>query len=231
MVPAHEEYVQPMSPRPHTAARAALALALGGALGLLVALAPAPGCDKVEQASEAQRLRANEQTAIQAYSAEVPRVDALLRSFTQIWREANELPDTKALSEAVHARVLPALRAYVDALGAMPTKTPALAAIHEPLVTAYKGALAAFQKFADGLTAANIEARYQDLLGSLDAIMRAEDAYYEGLRSYYEANGAKLTGDSAAAKSGPAAQPAAPAQPAALTQPAASAQPPASATP
>jgi len=210
-----------MTPRTHhRTARSARALtATLGALAVLAALAtlgPAQGCDKVEQASEAERLRANEQAAIQAYSAQVPRVDNLLRSFTQIWREANELADTKALSEAVHARVLPALRAYVDALTAMPTKTDALAAIHKPLVQAYEGAYTAFEKFADGLSATNIEARYQDLLGSLDSVMRAEDTYYAALKSYYEANGAKLTGDApppSAPPKPPAAKPSAPSAP------------------
>ncbi len=143
------------------------------------------GCDRVTQQTEAQRLKLKEQNLIQAYSENVAAVDRLQTAFTDSWKTANEQTNIKDLKEAFDSRVLPALRAYVKALGEMPVGSEALTNIHDVLVRAYGDVQKVFEGFSKGLTEDNIIERHRGLLVATDKVHAAERKYYGDLKAYY----------------------------------------------
>ena len=62
-----------------------------------------------------------EQSAIQSYSAKIPEAIRYRSAFADQWRIVNEIKDLKAYSDAMQARVVPALEKYVVVLRMMPT--------------------------------------------------------------------------------------------------------------
>lgn len=144
-----------------------------------------PGCEAITGPSEAERKIAAEQAVIKAYSDEVPRVDGLLTTFLETWKKANEKKDLKSYKDDLQANVLPALDRFVAAAEAMPVGSDRLAAIHAPLVAAYKNAQAAHRAFLEKVTEATMDAEYAKVLEAMDAVTKAEDAYLTSLTAYY----------------------------------------------
>lgn len=162
--------------RSHIVIAAALALS---ALG-------AAGCEAITGPSDEERRIAAEQVVIKAYSDEVPKVDALLSTFLEAWKKANEKKDLKAYKDDIQANVLPALDKFVAAAEAMPVGSERLKAIHAPLVAAYKGAQTAHKAFLEGVSEATMDAEYARVLTAMDAVTKAEDAYLTSLTAYYK---------------------------------------------
>lgn len=157
----------------------------GWVLGLwLVALA-APACEEVSRDAEAERRIAAEQVVIRAYADKVPAVDQKLKAFLSAWERANEHKDVKGLKDDLTANVKPAIAAHLEALAAMPTGSPELAAIHAPLVAAYRDAAAAFDRFIAEVREEDLDAQYARLIGAMDNLKAAEDRYLTALESYY----------------------------------------------
>lgn len=150
----------------------------------LVALGAA-GCEGITGPTEAERRIAAEQVVIKAYSDEVPKVDALLTTYLEAWKKANEKKDLKSYKDDLQANVLPALDRFVAAAEAMPIGSERLRAIHSPLVAAYRSAQAAHRTFLDKVTEATMDAEYAAVLEAMDAVTKAEDAYLTSLTSYY----------------------------------------------
>lgn len=175
------------------------------ALVALAVGASVAGCDKVAEQSAAERRIIEEQQAIEAYSEKVPEVDGLLKAFQSVWRKANELDDIKALKEAWDAKVVPALKAYVAALQAMPAGSEELRRIHAIVAGAYAETLGVFEGFSAGLTEDNLVARHKKLLEATDAIAKAEERYYAELSKYYAANKVTLTPSDRPASAAPPA--------------------------
>jgi hypothetical protein len=147
-----------------------------------------PGCEGITGPSEAERKIAAEQAVIKRYSDEVPKVDALLATFLGAWKSANEKKELKAYKEDIEANVLPALDRFVAAAAAMPADSPELAAIHAPLVTAYKAAQAAHLAFVKNVTETTMDVEYAKVLAAMDDVSKAEEVYLAALSAYYKAN-------------------------------------------
>lgn len=155
---------------------------------LALACAVLGGCEGISQTSEADRRIAAEQAVIKAYSDEVPKVDALLSSFLEAWKKANEKTELKAYKEDLEANVLPALDAFVAAAEAMPLGSTQLKAIHAPLLSAYQDAREAHRNFLKNVTAQTMEAEYAKVLDAMDKVSKAEEIYLESLSAYYKEN-------------------------------------------
>jgi hypothetical protein len=155
---------------------------------LAATLALSGGCEGISQRSETDRRIAAEQVVINAYSDEVPKVDALLETFLGAWKTANEKTDIKAYKEDIEANVLPALDAFVAAAEAMPLGSTQLRAIHAPLLSAYQDARTAHQAFLKNVTAQNMDAEYAKVLDAMDKVSKAEEIYLDSLHAYYKEN-------------------------------------------
>jgi hypothetical protein len=158
------------------------------ALLVAIAIAAFGGCEGISQTSEADRRIAAEQVVIKAYSDEVPKVDALLASFLEAWKKANEKTDLKAYKDDLEANVLPALDAFVAAAEAMPLGSTQLKAIHAPLLSAYQDARAAHRSFLANVSAQTMEAEYAKVLDAMDKVSKAEQIYLDSLQAYYKEN-------------------------------------------
>jgi hypothetical protein len=146
------------------------------------------GCEGVSKTAEEERRIAAEQAIIEAYSDQVPDVDAKLKTFLAAWERANEKKDIKSLKDDMVANVQPAFAAHIAALEAMPARSEALAAIHRPLVATWKSAQQAFDVFLRDVTEDNLDAEYMKLLGSMDAVKVAEDTYLKALEAHSAAH-------------------------------------------
>jgi len=149
------------------------------------------GADPVGKVKEQSR-KEKEQRAIKAYSAKVPDVDAKLRAFVKTWEKVNQQPDVKAHQEAWREALLPALKSYIDGLGAMPLATAELKRVHNIVLKSYKVALPAFETYPEGLNEKNRAERAQKILSALTAVTKADGDYRSELQQYYRANGVKL---------------------------------------
>lgn len=174
-----------------------LRLSLGSLCAIALALAPLAGCEEVKKGAEAEQKIADEQAVILAYSAKVPEVDQKLAAFLGAWERANEQRDVKGLKDDLTANVKPAIIAHIEALAAMPTGSPELAAIHTPLVAAYRAAATAFDTFIASVTEANLDAEYTRLLAAMDQVAAAEEAYHAALKAHCAKHRLTLTAPAA----------------------------------
>lgn len=175
-------------PRATTSLRGAAFLA-----AMVLTLAAASGgCDRLSGPSELEEKIATEQGAIAAYSTQIPPVDALQQKFVQAWQTANELRDVRAFRDAIGTQVIPALREYVQAMGAVQPESTELARIHLVMVQAYGGTEEDFRRFADGLTSETLEERYKTLLEQMDEVSKTEQRYRDELKTYYARNRVRL---------------------------------------
>ncbi len=157
-------------------------------VGVALAVSVFGACEGVSKTAEDERRIAAEQVIIEAYSDRVPDVDAKLKTFLAAWERANEKKDIKSLKDDMVANVQPAFAAHIAALEAMPAGSEALAAIHRPLVATYKSAQQAFDVFLRDVTEDNLDVEYTKLLGAMDAVKVAEDAYFRSLEAHYVAH-------------------------------------------
>ena len=163
-------------------------------------------CGKTS-ADREKRISA-EQAAIQGYSAKVPEAIRYQSAFADEWRQVNEIKDLKAYSEAMKARVVPALEKYVAALRMMPTNSDELGKIHSKVTATYEGAVKGFNAFLEGLDDSNVEERYRALLKEMETVAHAEKTYRRHLETYYAAN--RVTLDDPPAAPAPTEKPKAP---------------------
>ncbi|HRE89431.1 MAG TPA: hypothetical protein PK095_09845 [Myxococcota bacterium] len=192
----------PAAPPLAWAGRAVLAV-----LGALLALSPLLGCEEVKKGAEEEQKIAAEQAVIRAYAARVPDVDQKLAAFLAAWERANEQRDLKALKDDLAANVKPAVAAHLEALAAMPTGSPELAAIHAPLVLAYREAAAAFDTFITTVTDDTLDAEYTRLIAAMDRVSVAEDTYFAALEAHFAKHRMTLTPGPEAPKPRPDAAP------------------------
>ena len=159
---------------------------------LVAGLLSGGACDEVNKDTERERLVASEQSAISSYSREVPKADLHQEDFVKAWERANEIKGLKAFQDAMTAQVIPKLESYVSTLQSMPTESDELGRIHGTVVEGYAKAILAFQVFVDGLTEENVEARYKELLSTMEQVARAEKSYRRELKGYYARSRVRL---------------------------------------
>jgi hypothetical protein len=143
----------------------------------LFALALA-GCDALRGVGELEQAIAREQAAITAYSAAVPEADRLAAVFAEALGRAREHAARRVYREDLAAHAMPAGKAWVEALRAMPGQDSAeLAGLHTPLVSAADGlvaALAAVVATGDDAGPEAFAVREADVEARLLALREAE---------------------------------------------------------
>ncbi len=184
---------------PSAAHNAILRLARHAALALAAFVAL--GCDALRGAGELEQAIAREQVAITAYSADVPRVDGLARTFAEALGRANAHRVARVHREDLAAHALPAGKAWIEALRAMGgLDSVELQAVHAPLVGAAAALVAALERVvtleaADGGEPAPeaVTAQQREVEAALATLRTAERAYAAALALHCAKNRATLT--------------------------------------
>lgn len=147
---------------------ATLALAL---LGL------APGCKRLQE-KQALRKYARYEGRVAAARAKVVSMDHALNRL-------GVAGDVAKLRPLLKERYLPAYRAWVATLRALPAATDRLRRIRGALLTALARGLEAHEKYADGLSSENAREAWTVLVGVRQSVAAAEARYRTDLDTYY----------------------------------------------
>jgi hypothetical protein len=152
---------------------------------VLAAAAPLGACDALSGPSALEREIALGQEQIAAYSASVAAVDARAAAFAEAWQRAARHTDPVVLRQDLSAHAIPAGRALVAALEAMPTGGEALAAIHKPLVAAHASLVAALEGFVATPATDPLETTWAPVASAETALRAAEAAYRRDIELHY----------------------------------------------
>jgi type II secretory pathway pseudopilin PulG len=157
-------------------------------VGLIAAMA-GTGCKKAKEERKASAEAEAAQSAIAAYSKASDEANAAHRAVLDAFAAANRSASLSAYKTALRSDVLPKLDAFIAKLEAMPTATPELAAIHKPLLAAYKKARADLDAFEAKLTDPTALGQFDTIR---QALQTAVKTYHEQLAAYYQKNARQL---------------------------------------
>ena len=170
---------------------------------LVLTFAPVGGCKKVQADRQLTAAEKQADAAIEQYSAASAQANAAHQAVLQSFEQANHASDLTLYKQALRAKVLPAMDAFVERLKAMPTGTPELKRIHGELLSAYQTARGEMDTFERELEGVDGLARFGDIRSRLQTGVRT---YREALAAYYAANKRQLKLDGRAGEtSAPAA--------------------------
>ncbi len=160
----------------------------------------AGGCERAAQEGEAARKQRQLAQAIVRYSEAARQADEAARALTQAWNRAMSLDDVAALKKAMRQDVIPKMKAYIEALEAVPTQTSELARIHAALVQANRTFADEVGKFVEELREDHRVEPLEALRKALAERAAAEKRYLASIETYYAAHGIELATPGAAGK-------------------------------
>jgi len=169
------------------ARRAALGMVVLGALALGGAALGSAGCGKLRERQAIRRYAAGAARANHAL-AKVRALEAnllLVRRSGRVVRVRRFFKDT----------YLPAVKAHLDAVRAVPTGTKRLRAIHGRYVHVLERIHEAYASYADQLTTATLVSGWVPVQQARQRLAAAEDRYRRDMATYYRENDVRLAAE------------------------------------